>query len=767
MMNKLFKQLIALGALLMLLTACSNTKYLEPGQILYTGAKVKVNPDSKNAKNQRTLRKQLEERTRPEPNFSILGLRPKLWVYNIMGEPKKEKGPRYWLKYKFGEEPVLMRDVDITYNTQVLRSYLMSKGYLQGQVSGDSVIKGKKGEAHYVAETGIQYTLNEVHYPTESSAAIDSLISGMAEKSLLKKGDAYDLDNIKLERVRLDDGLKQQGYFFFNPEYLIVDVDSTLGNGTVNMWVNVKNNTPVEALKPYFINNIAIYPNYTLEQDSVIHLADRRVWEDFVIIDPEDTYNPKIWKNLVRFNKGEIYNRRDHSLTLNRLVNIGTFKFVKAEFEPVDTFRSNLMDLDIILTSLKKRSMSSTLTGITKSNNFVGSELKINNLNRNLFRGAESLQIGLGGGFEQQISGQVGGVRSYSLTANARLTFPRFLVPFISIRTGSSFVPKTHINASYQFLNRALYYTLNSANFDYGYNWKESQTKEHIFNPVFVNFIRPINLTDSFNTMLVKLPSLRNTFEKQFIIGSNYTFNYNNQMISNKRNHIFFQGNAESAGNLASLFAKKDATGEKALFGSPLNQYIRLEVDFRDYFKLTPSLTLAGRVNLGWSNAYGAYDMLPFVKQFFGGGTNDVRAFRARSLGPGRYYANLDSTILFADQGGDMKALFSGEARFKIWSIFHGALFADAGNVWLHNEDTMRIGSGFDRREFLNDLAIGGGVGVRIDASIFVVRLDLAWPWKVPWRPKGQQWLIGDMNFFDRQWRKENLILNVGIGYPF
>ncbi len=766
-MIKQIQHILVLGALVFFLASCSNTKYLQPGEVLYTGADVKVNPESKNAKNQRSLRKQLEERTRPEPNSKILGLRLRLWVYNVVGEPKKNKGTRHWLRNKFGEEPVLMREVDISLNNRVLQSYLMSKGYLHAQVEGDTLIKGKKGKAKYVAETGIQYSINNVQFPSSSTSEMDSLISGMQKESLLKAGKPYDLDNIKLERIRIDDGLKQEGYFFFNPEYIIVDVDSTLGNGTVNMFVKVKPNTPVEALKPYYLNTIAIYPNYTLEQDSVIRLADRKNWKDFVIIDPKDTYNPKLWDNLVRFHKGEKYNRRDHSLTLNRLVNIGTFKFVKAEFEPIDTFRSNKMDLDIILTSLKKKSVTASLTGVTKSNNFVGSEIKFNRLNRNLFKGAESFQLGLGAGFEQQVSGQVGGVRSYSFTANGKLTFPRFLVPFFSIESHSSFVPKTHINLGYEMLHRALYYTLNSAKFEYGYNWKETQTKEHIFNPLFVNYIQPLNVTDSFNNMLVKLPSLRNTFEKQFIIGQNYNFNFNNQILTRKRNQLFFNGNIETAGNLASLFATKDANGVKTLFGSPLNQYVRLEADFRDYFKLTPGLTLAGRVNLGYSNAYGAYRMLPFVKQFFGGGSSDVRAFRARSLGPGRYFANMDSVQLFADQGGDMKALFSLETRFRIWKFLHGALFADAGNIWLHNEDTLRLGSGFNRKEFFNDLAIGGGFGLRVDANIFVIRADLAWPWKKPWLRGREQWILGETNFFDRQWRKENLILNVGIGYPF
>ncbi len=746
--------------------SCSNTRYLKPGQYLYTGAEVKINPDSSvKIENQKAVKAALLDKTRPKPNFTILGLRPTLYIYNLAGEPKKPKGFKHWLRTKVGQAPVLLSDVNLRYNNAVLSSHLISQGYLQAVVTGDTVIKNKKAKAVYTANTGTRYKINQVTFPKDSGN-LANLINNNKGKTLLKPGNYYDFEVFKNERIRVDNDLKESGYFYFNPDYLLIQADSTIGNHQVNLNLKVKDIAPDAGLKPYSIRNINIYPNYTLRRDSVLRNLQPLKYGDFNIYDNRNTFKPRIFDRLVFFKKGELYNRRDHNISLNRMVNIGAFQDVRAEFLPADSLKNSELDLNVYLTPLKKNSLTFSVVGTIKSNDFVGSELKITQTTRNLFRGAERLDVSLSGGFETQFGGAPQGLNSFSFTADGKLTFPRFIVPFYKPSSTNLFIPKTFASLSYQMLRRGNIYTLNSFKGQFGYNWRENRYKEHNLVPISINLIQPsrqdsikLDSLDNLN------PGLKKSLQRQFIIGSNYSFTYTNQMDEFRRNNIYFYGSLEAGGNVWGLFTPKNANGERTLFNTALTQFVRVETDLRDYFKITPGLVWASRLNLGYGYAYGGSNSLPFIRQFFAGGTNDIRAFSARSLGPGTF--KVSDNASFFDQSGDIKALLSTELRMKLFSIVYGAIFADAGNIWLRKEDPARPGSGFKLKNALDELAVGTGAGLRVDAKIFVIRLDAAFPLRKPYLPEGQRWVIDQISFGSSSWRKDNIVYNIGIGYPF
>ncbi|MFC1226065.1 BamA/TamA family outer membrane protein [Pedobacter sp. BG31] len=753
--------------------ACSSTKSLKPGQHLYTGAEVKINPDSSGKiDDEKQVKRDLESKTRPRPNSSILGIKFKLGIYNLAGEPKKPKGFRNWLRRQ-GEAPVLLNEVKLKYNNDVLTSYLISEGYLQASVTGDTLVKGKKGKAVYTAETGNRYKINKVTFPPDTGV-LTKIINQNKNKTLIKAGDYYDLDNYKNERIRIDNDLKEQGYFYFGPDYLIMQVDSTIGKNLVNVNIKVKDIAPDAALKPYTIRDINIYPSYSLRRDTILRKLKPLEYHDFSIYDDRNTFKPRLFDRLVFFQKGEPYNRKDHNQSLNRMVNIGAFRDVRAEFLPVDSFRNNQLDLNIYLTPLKKNSLSFSVTGTSKSNNFVGSEVKVTQTTRNLFRGAEQLDVSVSGGFETQVRGTSLGRNSLSFTAEGKLTFPRFIVPFYKPNSTNAFIPKTITSLSYQMLNRGSEYTLHAFKGEFGYNFKENQYKEHNLNPISISYISTGFPNDKKRDSLFDAnPLLRSTLENQFIIGSNYNFTYTNQMETNRRNNVYFFGGLETGGNVWGLFTPTNEKGQKTLFNTPLTQFIRAEADFRDYYKINRNLIWANRLNLGYGYAYGNSSSLPFVRQFFAGGSNDIRAFPARTLGPGTY--KVPDNAIFADQGGDIKLMLNSELRFKLVSVLYGALFVDAGNIWLRKEDlgepgkpeTARLGSGFKLKNTLNELAVGTGAGLRVDATIFVIRLDVAFPVRKPYLPEGQRWVFDDIAFGNKDWRRQNLIFNIGIGYPF
>lgn len=772
-MKQLIKPILFLFACLVF-TSCSTTRRLKPGQYLYTGAEIIINPDSSaRIDDQKQVANTLESKTRPRPNKSLLGIKWKLLLYNLAADTVKPKGLGNWLKNKIGEAPVLVNDVKIKYNNDVLKSYLISQGYLQAAVSGDTVLKGKKGKAVYTANTGIRYKINSVTFPPDTGM-LTKIINANKDKTLLKVGNFYDLDTYKNERIRIDNDLKESGYFYFSPDYLIVQADSTIGKNLVDLYVSVKRSAPDAGLKSYTIKNINIYPNYNLRRDSLLRSLTPLQYNDFNIYDNRNTFKPKLFDRLVFFKKGENYNRKDHNQSLNRMVNIGAFRDVRAEFLPIDSFKNNQLNLNIFLTPLKKNSLSFSVTGTSKSNNFVGSEIKLTQTTRNLFRGAEQLDVSVSGGFETQVSGISKGLNSYSFTTEAKLTFPQFIVPFYKPKSTTAFIPKTVASLSYQLLSRGSQYSLNAFKTELGYNWKENIRKEHTFNPISVNYVRasfPDSVTK--DRLFTENPILRTSLENQFIIGSNYNYTFTNQMETSRRNNVFFNGRIETGGNLWGLFVPKDDLGRRTLFDQSLTQFLRIETDLRDYYKINKNLILASRLNLGYGYAYGNSTTLPFVRQFFAGGSNDIRAFRARILGPGTYKVPDNQT--FSDQGGDIKMMLNTELRFKIVSVLQGAVFVDAGNIWLRKEDkgvpgtsnTGRPGSGFKLKNAFNELAVGTGAGLRIDATIFVIRLDGAFPIRKPYLPSGQRWVLNQVDFGSKTWRKENFILNIGIGYPF
>lgn len=745
---------------------CSNTKYLPKGELLYVGPKVEVEDSIIKRKERKALASELKGLVRPKPNSKILGLRPKLWIYNIAGEPKKEKGIRHWLRTKVGEPPVLFSQVDLEYNSSVLQNYAENRGYFKTRTEADSTRRKKKATADFKVMPGVQYKIREVIFPQDSSEIAEA-IRRATRRSALKKGNPYDLDVIKAERERIDSRLKERGFYFFGPDYLLIKVDSTVGKHEVDLRMTIKPETPERAKEIFKINDIFIYPNYSIKLDTVVYNpADITQHGDFTIIDSVETFKPFIFDRTLYFKKDDIYNRKDHNLSLNRLVNMGPFQFVKNEFRLAEV-EGNYLDAYYFLTPSPKKSIRVELAGKTNSANYTGTELTVNWSNRNAFRGAELLQISGFGGIEVQVSGQNKGFNVYRVGSEASVIWPRFITPF-EVHSASGFVPRTKATISYEYQNREKLYSLNSFRGSFGYLWKEDITKEHQLNVTDITFVSPTNVTDLYRQQIVDNPSLEKVIEKQLIFGPSYSYTFTNTMRKRRKHTFYYKGSVDLSGTLAGLFTganiKKGDTIK--LFDVPFSQFVRIENDFRHYMRLGQNSSLASRVIVGAGLAYGNSRDLPFIKQFFIGGTNSVRAFRARSIGPGSHDPQTEENSFLPDQSGDLKFEFNTEYRAKLFSVVHGAVFLDAGNIWLLNKNPNQPGAEI-KKDFLKELAVGTGVGLRFDLSFLVLRTDLAFPLRKPYLPEGERWVGDDINFGSSGWRKENLVFNLAIGYPF
>ncbi|XDZ53995.1 hypothetical protein FlaCF_1043 [Flavobacterium tructae] len=746
---------------------CSNTKYLPEGDLLYTGGSVTVKDSILKKKERKALENELNDLLRPKPNKQFLGLRPKLWFYNIAGEPKKQKGIRYWLRTKVGEPPVLFSKVDLEYNASVLRNFTENRGYFKTRVSADSTVSHKRVTAEYTVVPKKQYIIKSVIFP-DDSLAMSRIIGRSSRRSLLKVGQPYDLDVIKAERERIDARLKEKGYYYFNPDYLLAQVDSSKGDHEVKIRLVIKADTPPKALTAYKINKIVVYPNFTISKDSVKYQPkDIIQYKDFTIIDTADSFKPRVFDRAIHFKKGDFYNRKDHNLTLNRFVNLGTFSFVKNEFKPSDSL-PNALDSYYYLTLLPKKFIRVEVLGKTNSASYTGSEININWNNRNLFRGAELFTVSIFGGADFQLSGANNGKNIYKLGTETSLTWPRFIVPFFHIEGSSEYVPRTKATVRYEYQNRTQLYALNSFKTSFGYQWKENIRKEHQLNVIDVTYVSPNHVTAEYLADIQEDPSLEKIIEKQLIFGPTYTYTYTNTMQKRRKNTFYFSGDLDLAGNVTGLVTGANVKdgNQKNIFDVPFSQYVKMRGDFRHYLKLGKESELASRIILGIGLPYGNSRALPTAKQFVVGGTNSIRAFRARSLGPGSYLNTQTTNNFLPDQSGDLKLEFSTEYRAKLFSIVRGAVFVDAGNVWLLNADPNKSG-GEITKDFMKDIAVGAGAGLRFDLSFLVLRTDLAFPLRKPYLPQGQRWVIDDINFGSGPWRKENLILNIAIGYPF
>jgi len=766
-----YKYLFASGFAAVSLS-CSNIKYLKEGQMLYTGAEVKIENDTISKKEKNELQAALEENLVPKPNSTILGLRPKLYFYNIAKEPKKDKGFNYWLKYKVGEKPVLLGDVDREFNKDIIQNYSENKGYFNAKATYDTVSKNKKAQVIYTVRPGARYLISNVKFQQDSTL-VNREIQTLTNKTILKAGQPFDLDVIKNERERIDNALKEKGFYYFSGDNIIVQADSTVSKThKVELNVKLKEDTPDLATEQFSINNVIVFPSYNIQDvkkgkysvpmnpDSLSKYA----YDDIYVIDPQHKFKPKIFDRALYFKKGDLYNRSNHNLTLNRLISLGVFKFVKNEFVVSDSL-NHKFDAYYLLTPRQIQSLRLEALGRTNSANYAGSELNLNWTHRNFFKGAEQFKAAVYGAFDVQMGGQENAKNIFRAGANVQLSIPRIVAPF-RFNSSSAFVPRTNITLGYELLNRTEFYKLNNFNASFGYVWKENARKEHDLKVIDITLVSPANVTEAFYAQATTPAALR-VVDQQLIFGPTYTYTYTNTMLP-KTNTIYYKGTLDLAGNITGLVTganvKKDK--EKEIFGIPFSQYTKIENDFRFYHKFTEKSSFATRFIGGIAYPYGNSEFVPFSKQFFSGGSNSIRAFRARTLGPGSFDPRTIPKGTLLDQSGDIKLELNAEYRANLYKFLNVAAFVDAGNIWLLHDDTSRPGAKFSK-DFASEIAVGAGVGLRLDFSILVLRLDLAMPLRVPYYEKGDRWAFDRINFGDPSWRKDNLVLNIAIGYPF
>jgi outer membrane protein assembly factor BamA len=750
--------------LMLLATACNNKKHLQKGEYLYEGANIKLEAE-KPVEHRKQLMTELNQLLFPDPNTKTFGIaRTKLWFYNITEEPEKDKGLKHWLKYKVGEPPVLLEQTDPIRIEKLLHNRLYNKGYFENKVDYKINYGDKEASIDYQLQVEDAYQLDTINYP-EAQHGLLGLIAGLKSTSLLQTGENYDLDVMKKERQRITEEVRSKGYYYFDPDFILFEADTTLGKKKCNIYLTLKENIQAEYLDRYSLGKIYVFPDYDLSDIGANSAEDTVVIDKYHYLKQDSAFIPEVITDAIYFEPGDVFSSRSHEYTVNKLNGLQAFQFVSIKYVP-DSTQRNTLNVLIHLTPYMKKSIRLELSGITKSNGFTGPGFEASFRNRNAMRGAELLTVKFTAGYETQISSSTRGLNSYELGVETKLEVPRFVLPFRWSSSLSRFTPYTIYKVGYNTLNRVQFFRLSSIDASFGYRWKESYSKQHELLPVNLNYVQLGKSEPAFEAILAQNPLVRRSFEEQFIIGSIYSFTYDSRLDRDDPGQFYYKGTADLSGNIAQLLNGGNFNEETdyELLGIPFSQYFRLENIFKYYFEFNEETVLANRLIAGVGIPVGNSSILPYVKQFFIGGSNSIRAFQPRTVGPGTYTRGENQNgNIFIDQSGDLKFEVNSELRFLISGIFKGAVFIDAGNIWLANRDSLRPGGKFEANNFLSELAVGYGFGLRIDPDFFVLRLDLGFPLKTPKEE--------DVSIRSRQINQgtnpDNFVLNIAIGYPF
>jgi outer membrane protein assembly factor BamA len=733
--------MVLIGGVLM---SCDATRSLADKELLYTGSKVIVTGDELGKEERKVLTVFSEELIRPRPNTSVLGVPYKLIVHEALGRSEVSGSEGWFAKLKsrirtrYGEAPVLYSRVDPSFTSRLIQNELDNKGYFRAHVAYDTLQYGKKVKVVYKVLPGKVYRIGHVEFP-DGDNIMEQTIKDLQPASLLKSEMPYSLDLVKAERLRIDGLLKEQGFFYFSPDHLLVQADSTAGDSRVNLKLVVKPETPALAYEKYYIRNI--------------------------LIDPPQDFRKGVLENMLQFQRNSLYNRTNHNLALHRLVSMGNFQFVRNRFVKADT-TANYLDAIYMLTPLRSKSLQAEVSARTNSAGFSGSALSVNRSHRNTFRGGELFNVSMAGSMDFQF-GEGTDYNLYRSGAEVSLVWPRLVAPFRAAPSGR-YIPKTRAALGYEWQHRSQLYTKHQFSASFGYQWKTNPRTEHRLMLTDVVYANPAYVSDRYKVLMQADPGLIKSVERELMLGPSYTFEYTNTMEQQRASRFYVKSSVQTSAVLTGLITgvSSKQSVPRTVLGVPFSQFVRLEQEYRHYFRLNQSLELAGRALAGAGFAYGNSVSLPYARQFFTGGSGSLRAFAARSVGPGTFRSPVAGSGFLPDESGDLKLELNAELRAKLVGFLHGALFVDAGNVWLLNESSLKPGGAISAT-FLNELAIGTGAGLRLDFSMLVLRFDLAIPVHKPWLPAGNRWVGSEADFATSTWWKNNRMWNIAIGYPF
>lgn len=756
----------------LLLFACSTTKKLTEGEVLYTGVKKMKIETPKKLKLQGPEKSALTTPLSYPPNnplFSPYVRSPfpiGLWVYNW--NIKKEKGLKWWLYRKLSKKPVLISDVQPELRLGMVENNMKDFGFF-GVESRYEIVphkhNPKKARISYWVKLPQPFRYGSIEL-WGWRGEMDSIVRRSMRFSLLKTGQQYDINIMEQERQRISDLLRNKGYYYFQPSYIEFLADTTRRHGIADVRIGLKQGIPSPAFYPYHVKEVHISLSGNdsgLPRDTLFYNGLRL---DYT---PPETLKPKILARAVNVRPGQLYTAWRQSRTQREFVQLGVFKFVNLTIDPADSVGSRLLNYKIYADYALPIETEIELDLASKSNNLLGPGLILSLNNKNMFKRAETFSLKLNGAYEWQIGGEKttkgksGLVNSYELGINLNLSVPRLLVPKF-LRTTRDRQERTNFQIGTDFLNRHSYFRMISFWGSATYDFNSSRRNYHSVVPFKLSYTHLLRTSHEFDSTLNNNPAIALSFKNQFIPSMSYTYTFDRAATYRNPNRIFWQTSLTQAGNIISgVQALFGETGEgRKILGNRYSQFLKLTTEIIKYKKTSDNSQVAMRFMGGIGYAYGNAKVMPYSEQFYIGGANSIRAFQIRSIGPGSYHPPRKTVTAYLDQTGDIKLEANIGYRFKIAGRFNGAVFADAGNIWLLRKEEQRPGGEFRLKGLWKEIALGTGFGLRYDITYIIVRADLGVALHAPYNTgKSGYFNIRSYNFHD------GLVLNLAIGYPF
>ena len=711
--------------------SCSTTRVLEDGQ--YRLAKNRIKIENSKSFNPSVLDPYLKQK----PNsYFIFGWNPFLNIYNWQNG--KGQG---WDKFtqKLGVAPVVYDPDMVDSSIENLRNHLTYLGYYNSSITSDIAVKKKRVNVTYNVTLGKRYPIKKISYvlPDEEEFA-KAFLRDTANLSI-KAGDFLSESTLQAETERSSNELRNQGFYNFNKNYYFFEADtlSVKDSALLQLTINeyTRNETPKDSqpIRKFYIDDVKITYPKSLD------------------------FRTNILRELTTIRPGDVYSADEINRTYSRLSALKVFSSVNIGMTPVDT---NLVNCSISMTQSKLQGFKFNLEASANSTGLFGISPQVSYYHKNIFRGGEWLNLSFMGNFQFKFKDVI---RSNEFGVSAGLSFPKFFpLPY---RLFSNAIPRTDVNLSYNYQSRPEY-TRNIISVTYGYNGNFKRRFFYQAYPLQMNVVKLFDIDQKFYSSLVNDPFLRYAYQDHFDLGSGAILYYStNPDNTPKTPHFYTRFQFDIAGNLLSAFKPimdKNDSGEGMIWNTPFSQFVRGELTLSKTWFLgqNSKQSIATRFQVGAGCAYGNSTSLPFEKHFYAGGSNSLRGWQARTVGPG--LAPRDTSFVIPNQTGDMKLEANIEYRFDMFWKVAGAVFVDAGNVWTLKADSSEEGQAslFRWQDFGKSIAANWGVGLRLDFGFLLLRLDMGIKIHDPARK--QSWVS------PRQWLKyDNYALHFGVGYPF
>lgn len=773
--------------------ACSTTSGIPDGEQLYTGMRPTVYKNYADNDHFRAVKEEMDVVLATKPNASLLGspsIRSPfpvgLWIWNAFN-PHNTSFSR-WMVKAFGTQPVLLSYANPALHKSVGEGTLANRGYFHGRVGYEEIKQKnpKKMKLQYTVDMGPLWLLDSITYKGFPLVA-DSLIAADSANAAIHDGSPFDIASLENERKRIARLLRDNGFYYYNKDYASYLADTVSQPGKVLLRLTMADSLSADAARKWYIGNVTV----NLRRQMFEQLENSRSFRHYTL-----NYNGR--KPPLRFGvilgdlqlrPGNEYSVTKDERSLRKINATGLFSSSRITYAPRDSSATcDTLDMNVDLTFDKPYDFYVEAYGKGKTSGKYGPEIITGLTKRNTFRGGELLNVRLHGSYEWQTGhdseGSSSRINSYEYGAEASIDIPRIVNPFrVPIRkriererrkgihrrhrrpTQFYETPMTTVKASFDVLKRSSYFKRHVVSGELSYDWKPTATSEFTLSPLTLTYEYMQSRTQRFIEMEDSMPYLKMSMADQFIPKARFAYTYTSP--ADFRHPITWSVAVSESANLLSLgymcFGEKWSDKGKEMFKNPYSQFFKVETNFTKLWTLSEKNTVAAHVNAGIIYSYGNSRVAPYSEQFYVGGANSIRAFNIRSIGPGRY-RSAERMFSYVEQTGDIKFLANLEFRPHIFGDLYGAVFLDAGNVWTIHDDNpadgvVRDGGKFELKNFLNEMALGTGVGLRYDLGYFILRLDWGIGLHVPY--------ADSHGFYNVDSFKDAQTLHLAVGLPF